>query len=65
MTKRKIELSEEQQKKNDEILARLELERRMLVEETRAMQEGTRRKPGRKRRKEEVGSEQLSVISEG
>ncbi len=52
MTKRKIELSQEQQKKNDEILARLETERRTLVEETRALQEGTRRKPGRKRKPE-------------
>lgn len=54
MSKRKIELSNEQQQKNDEILSRLEIERRTLVEETRAMQENTKRKPGRKRKREEA-----------
>lgn len=50
MGKGKIALSNEQQQKNDEILSRLEKERDRLVAETRALQEETRRKPGRKRR---------------
>lgn len=64
MSKRKIELSNEQQQKNDEILSRLEIERRTLVEETRAMQENTKRKPGRKRKKEPVLNDQLSIVNE-
>ncbi|MFO7538290.1 MAG: hypothetical protein R6X32_09555 [Chloroflexota bacterium] len=51
MAKRKPILSEEQKKRNDEILARLEAERERLVEETRALQMQERRRPGRKRRK--------------
>ncbi len=35
---------------NDEILDRLEAERRRLIEETRALQEQTKRKPGRKKK---------------
>jgi hypothetical protein len=57
MTKRKTVLSESQRKKNDEILARLEEERRHLVEETRALQEQTRRRPGRKRAKKHLDGE--------
>jgi|GEM_PF-4788249 hypothetical protein len=51
MAKRKITLTEEQKVKNAEILARLEAERRNLVEETRALQQQERNRPGRKRRK--------------
>jgi hypothetical protein len=51
MAKRKPILSEEQKKRNAEILARLEAERQRLVEETRALQMQERRRPGRKRRK--------------
>ena len=50
MAKRKVELSEAQKKRNAEILARLEAERQRLVEETRALQQQTKRKPGRKRK---------------
>ena len=50
MAKRKVELTEEQKQKNDEILARLEADRERLVEETRALQQRTKRKPGRKRK---------------
>lgn len=51
MAKRKITLTEDQKVKNAEILARLEAERRNLVEETRALQQQERSRPGRKRRK--------------
>jgi len=51
MAKRKISLSDEQKRRNAEILARLENEREQLVEETRALQQAERRRPGRKRRK--------------
>ena len=51
MAKRKVELTEEQKRKNREILARLEAERKKLIEETRALQQQERRRPGRKRRK--------------
>ncbi|MCA9873195.1 MAG: hypothetical protein KC441_06055 [Anaerolineales bacterium] len=51
MAKRKVKLTDEQKRKNAEILFRLQEERRRLVEETRALQEQTKRKPGRKRKK--------------
>ena len=51
MAKRKVSLTDAQKKRNDEILARLEREREQLVEETRALQQAERRRPGRKRRK--------------
>ena len=51
MAKRKVVLTEEQKAKNAEILSRLERERQMLVEETRALQQQERSRPGRKRRK--------------
>ena len=51
MAKRKVELTEEQKTRNAEILSRLERERQMLVEETRALQLQERSRPGRKRRK--------------
>lgn len=50
MAKRKVELTDDQKRRNAEILARLEAERRELVEETRALQQQERRRPGRKRR---------------
>jgi hypothetical protein len=50
MARRKVELTDEQKRKNDEILARLEDERQRLIEETRALQQKTKRKPGRKRK---------------
>lgn len=53
MAKRKIKLTDDQRNKNAEILARLESERKRLIEETRALQQQERRKPGRKRRKKE------------
>jgi hypothetical protein len=59
MAKRKVELTEEQQRKNQEILARLEAERQKLVEETRALQQAERSRPGRKRRKKKAFPEQI------
>ncbi|HEX6387605.1 MAG TPA: hypothetical protein VF177_23295 [Anaerolineae bacterium] len=53
MAKRKVVLTEKQKKRNQEILARLEAERQRLIEETRALQEQTRRRPGRKRNKKQ------------
>ena len=50
MAKRKVELTDEQKLRNEQILARLEAERQRLVEETRALQLQTKRKPGRKRK---------------
>ncbi len=50
MARRKVELTEAQKRRNAEILARLEKERQRLVEETRALQQKTKRKPGRKRK---------------
>ena len=50
MARKKVELTNEQKDINDEILDRLELERRRLIEETRALQEQTKRKPGRKKK---------------
>jgi len=60
MAKRKIELTDDQKQRNAEILARLEADRERLVEETRALQQQERRRPGRKRRKniEEMHTEQ-------
>jgi hypothetical protein len=52
MARRSVELTEAQKRRNAEILARLEDERQRLVEETRALQQKTKRKPGRKRRSE-------------
>ena len=51
MAKRKVKLTEEQKQRNAEILTRLEMERQRLIEETRALQQQTKRKPGRKRKK--------------
>ena len=51
MAKRKVKLTEEQKQRNAEILSRLEKERQRLIEETRALQQQTKRKPGRKRKK--------------
>ena len=50
MARRKVELTDEQKNTNIAILDRLEAERRRLVEETRALQEQTKRKPGRKKK---------------
>ncbi len=52
MAKRKVKLTEEQKQRNAEILSRLEMERQRLIEETRALQQQTKRKPGRKRKKQ-------------
>lgn len=51
MSKKKVVLTEDQRKRNAEILARLDEERARLVEETRALQLQERRRPGRKRKK--------------
>ncbi len=51
MSKKKVVLTEDQRKRNAEILARLDEERARLIEETRALQLQERRRPGRKRKK--------------
>lgn len=61
MAKRKVELTERQKRRNQEILARLEAERQRLVEETRALQEQTRRRPGRKRAKKQAAAGEKAV----
>lgn len=52
MAKKKVELTEEQKRHNAEILARLEMERILLAEETRALQEQAKRRPGRKKKQQ-------------
>ncbi len=59
MAKRRVTLNEEQKRKNEEILARLEYERKKLIEETRALQQAERSRPGRKRRKKKPLAEQF------
>ncbi len=55
MAKKKVELTEEQKRRNAEILARLEAEKMRLAEETRALQEQAKRRPGRKKKPQPVG----------
>jgi hypothetical protein len=50
MAKKKVVLTEDQKRRNAEILERLEEERLRLIEETRALQQQERRRPGRKRK---------------
>ena len=49
MAKRKVELTSNQVKRNDLILARIEAEKNRLFEETRALQQQFRRNIKRKR----------------
>ena len=56
MARRKVELTEEQKKKNAEILARLKEERERLADETRTLQQKTKRKPGRKRKNQSAAT---------
>ncbi len=58
MARRKVELTKEQKDRNAEILARLESERENLIEETRALQQQTKRKPGRKRKNQFLSEEE-------
>ena len=58
MARRKVQLSQDQKQRNAEILERLEAERRRLVEETRALQQQTKRKPGRKRKRYALDEEE-------
>ena len=58
MAKRKVELTNNQRKRNDLILARIESEKNRLFEETRALQQQFRRNIKRKR------AEGKSVIQE-
>lgn len=53
MAKKKVELTDEQKRHNAEILARLEMERIRLAEETRALQEQAKRRPGRKKKQQQ------------
>jgi hypothetical protein len=50
MAKRKIELTSDQKRKNEAILARLEAERIALIEETRSLQDNAKRRAGRKKK---------------
>ena len=54
MSKMKGVLTDDQRKRNAEILARLEEERTRLIEETRALQQQERRRPGRKRKRKSI-----------
>ena len=63
MSKKKVVLTEDQRKRNAEILARLEEERVRLVEETRALQQQERRRPGRKRKKKIIEARALATDS--
>jgi hypothetical protein len=56
MARKKVSLSSEQKEQNSEILDRLEEERLRLIEETRALQEQTKRKPGRKKKNQPTSS---------
>jgi hypothetical protein len=49
MAKRKVQLTEDQKRKNQMILARIEAEKNRLFEETRALQQQFRRNVRRKR----------------
>ena len=49
MAKRKVQLTEDQQRKNQMILAQIEAEKMRLFEETRALQQQFRRNVRRKR----------------
>ena len=51
MAKRKVELTDDQKKKNAMILANIEAERARLFEDTRALQQQFRRNIKRKRSK--------------
>ena len=51
MAKRKVELTDDQKKKNSLILAQIEAERARLFEDTRALQQQFRRNIKRKRSK--------------
>lgn len=61
MARRKIQLSEEQKKKNAQILARLEADKKRLFEETRALQQQFRRRIRRKRRQKQASPEGILV----
>lgn len=56
MARKKVKLTDEQKEKNNAILDRLEEERQRLVEETRALQEQTKRKPGRKKKNQSTST---------
>ncbi len=60
MAKRKVTLTDDQKRRNAEILARLEFERRQLVQETRELQQLERTRPGRKRRKKQKAVEEIT-----
>lgn len=51
MPKKKVELSEEQMQRNASIMQRIEMEKRRLLEETRALQEEWSSKKRRRRRR--------------
>ncbi len=56
MAKRKIELSDDQKRRNENILAKIEAEKARLFEETRALQQQFRRNIKRKRSKGQMVS---------
>ena len=64
MAKRKIELTEDQQRRNDLILARIEAEKNRLFEETRALQQQFRRNIKRKRAEGKKAIEEPSYLED-
>ena len=50
MAKRKVVLTDDQKRNNEAILARLEAERRALIEETKSLQDNAKRRAGRKKK---------------
>lgn len=65
MAKRKIELTDAQSRRNAEILLRLEIERQRLLEETRALQQQEKRRPGRKRDQDDQEAEAQRELTNG
>ena len=58
MAKRKVELTEDQKRKNAMILAQIEAEKSRLFEETRALQQQFRRNIKRRRAKGQLAGEE-------
>jgi hypothetical protein len=56
MAKKKVQLTEEQKRKNADILAQIEAERARLINDTRRLQEDWANRKRRRRRHQEVFS---------
>jgi hypothetical protein len=64
MAKRKVELTNNQVKRNDLILARIEAEKNRLFEETRALQQQFRRNIKRKRAEGKISIQEPIYIDD-